>query len=91
MITKEMAVNLVKAKAERVREERLNRAKNFCEEIVSKEIEAAATEGRTSIELNCDKDLAGAIAEYLKEQGGFWVRVDAMNGTTSGLLIRWNA
>ena len=90
MINKEQAVELVKAKIEKTKMEMQNKVKNFCEKVVSQEIESAATQGATSVEVTCDRGLASDIAEYLKVNGQFWVRIDAMNAHSSSLYIRWD-
>ena len=88
MITKEQALAMVKENEEKIKAERVEVVKSFCEDTVDKEITRVAKLGERKANVGCATVYASEIVDYLQVQG-FAVRIDRINGRNSNLSITW--
>lgn len=59
------------------------RARKYCEEVISKEIEKYATLKYNMLNIKVDKDIYNIVSEFLKENG---YKVKPLNATTISIL-----
>ena len=88
MINKEQALAMVKENEEKVKAERAELVKSFCEDTADKEITRVAKLGERKATIGCASVYASEITDYLRTQG-FAVRIDVINGRNSNLTVTW--
>ena len=88
MINKEQALAMVKENEEKVKAERAEFVKAFCEDTADKEITRVAKLGERKATIGCATVYASEIADYLRLQG-FAVRLDPINGRNTNLTVTW--
>jgi hypothetical protein len=92
MITRKEAQELVNKYNETVKAQREKIVSTMCEKEVHDKVMKAAEEGKTEVVIkNINPAYEKDIANYLRANGGFAVRIDSINNSSSSLVISWNS
>ena len=84
MIKAEEARKIIEKEEARVLQARTLKAQNYCEEVISKEIERYATMQYHILNVKVDKDIYKLVSEILEENG---YKVKPLDATS--LTITW--
>lgn len=91
MITRKEAQELVNKYNETIKAQREKIVSTMCENEVHDKIMKAAAEGNTQVVIkNINPEYENDIANYLRANGAFAVRIDPIGKSSSSLIVSWN-